>query len=299
MRRSLVLLGLVSALAAVPASAQSEKDLARFEWVGGLLMHGSMADVAFQLDTTPFGGILIERSGGSLDVDPAFSFGLRTSYRLSPRTELLASWMHAEGRYRVLFPALAQDQGDFDLEALLLSIFDFAGPELDVSSAAALSKTDVYALTARYEFPILEGRMRPFLSGGAGIYRERSDGPVFHLDFAGELPASVQILQRTGSDLMEAVGVSRFSVDATDPVVSVGGGMRASIGKRWGVQFEAEDLVRLSADLSSIDDSSTPPADALSGRVMSTTFQGTKGVIHNPSVRIALDYAFWPWGAPR
>jgi hypothetical protein len=297
-RRAFALAAVIAA-ASGPVQAQTKTDLVRFEWLSGLLLHGTMADVTFQLDTTPFGGVLIERSGGTMDVDPAFAYGLRASYRLGPRFQILGSWLHSEGRYRVLFPALAQDEGDFDLEALLLAGFDFAGPQTRVAHATSLSKTDVYAATLRYEFPVLDAKLFPFFSAGGGIYRERSDGNVFRLDFAGEVPASIQIAALAGVDPLAGSGISVFSIDATDVLVSLGGGLRASISEKWGVQFEIEDLIRVNADLTHLDATSTPPPDATSFRLYQTTFRGRDGIIHNPSVRVALNYALWPFDEPR
>lgn len=302
MRRAFALAGLVAALCGPlgnPAQAQTKTDLVRFEWLSGLLLHGTMADVTFQLDTTPFGGVLIERGGGTLDVDPAFAYGVRASYRLGPRIQVLGSWLHAEGRYRVLFPALAQDEGDFDLEALLLAGFDFTGPQTRVAHATSLSKTDIYAATLRYEFPLLGARMFPFFSAGGGIYRERSDGNVFRLEFDGELPAGVQIADLAGVDPLANTGISLFAIDATDILVSVGAGLRASISERWGVQIEAEDLIRVNADLTYLDATSTPPPDPEIFRLYQTEFRGADGLIHNPSIRIALNYALWPFDEPR
>lgn len=294
-----VLMLAATGLAAGPAPAQTRTDLVRFEWLGGLLMHGGMADVNFVLDTTPFGGVIVERSGGTLDVDPAFAYGLRASYRLGPRVQVLGSWLHSEGRYRVQFPALAQDEGNFDLEALLLAGFDFTGPQTRVSHATSLAKTDIYAASVRYEIPVLDSRMFPFFSAGGGIYRERSDGNVFRLEFEGEVPASVQIADLAGVDPLAGTGISLFSIDATDILVSVGIGLRASIAKNWGVQIEAEDLMRVNADLAYLDATSTPPPNPEVFRLYQTTFSGQDGLIHNPSVRIALSYAVWPFDEPR
>ncbi len=297
--RRLLALAVLTLAAAGAASAQTRTDRVRFEWLGGLLMHGTMADVDFVLDTTPFGGVLVQRNGGTLDVDPSFAYGLRTSYRLGPRVQVLASWLHSEGRYRVQFPALAQDEGNFDLEALLLAGFDFTGPQTRVSHATSLAKTDIYAAQVRYEFPVLHSRMFPFVSAGGGIYRERSDGNVFRLEFEREVPASFQIADLAGVDPLAGTGISLFSIDATDILVSLGVGLRASIGRNWGVQIEAEDLMRLNADLTHLDATSTPPPDPDAFRLYQTTFAGRDGLIHNPSVRIALNYALWPYDEPR
>ena len=299
MRRALVLAGLIAVLAPASAQPQTKLDRVRFEWLSGLLLHGSMADVTFQLDTTPFGGVVINRDAGTLDVDPSFAYGVRTSYRFSERVSVLGSWLHSEGRYRVKFPALATEAGDFDLEALLLAGFDFTGPQTRVSHATSLAKTDVYLASMRFEFPLMQRRMFPFFSGGAGLYRERSDGNVFQLEFAHEVPSGVQIAGLAGVDPLSGTGISIFTIDATDILVSVGGGLRASLSDRWGAQVEVEDLLRMNADLTYLDATSTPPPEATSFRLYQTTFRGKKGVIHNPSLRIAINYALWPFGSPR
>ena len=71
MRRALASSAVAALLCPLAAGAQTAPDRVRFEWLGGVLFQGSMASATFQLDTTPFGGILIEREGGSLDVDPS------------------------------------------------------------------------------------------------------------------------------------------------------------------------------------------------------------------------------------
>ena len=299
MRRALVLGSLIAVLVPLPALAQVKPDQVRFEWLTGLLLHGSMADVTFQLDTTPFGGVLIQRNGGTLDVDPSFSYGARVSYRLSERVEVLGSWLHSEGRYRVKFPALATEAGDFDLEALLLAGFDFTGPQTRVGHATSLAKTDVYLATLRYDFPLMRRHLFPFVTGGAGLYRERSAGNIFSLEFAHEVPASVQIAELAGVDPLSGSGISTFTIDSTDLLASLGVGLRASISDRWGVQVEGQDLLRVNADLSYIDASSTAPPDAAAFRLYQTTFKGSKGIIHNPSITVAVNYALWPYGSPR
>lgn len=303
MKRVLASAAVTAMLWPLAAGAQTAPDRLRFEWLGGVLFQGSMASASFQLDTTPFGGILIERTGGSLDVDPSFSFGLRPSYRIGQRLSLEGTWLHSEGRYRVLFPARASDPGDFDLEALLLAGFDFqtgqggGGPRAE--SALSIAKTDFYLGSVRYEIPTMGRWLYPFASLGTGVFRQRSDGNVFRLQYSGSEPAGQQLQAMSGIDPLDRAGISLFSIDTTEWLVGVGAGARASISPRWGVEVELSDLMRMNADLSYIDASSTPPPDVDSFRLYQTTFSGTNGLIHNWGVQLAVNYALWPYGSPR
>jgi len=285
---------------AAPVSAQTERDLLRFEWVSGLYIQGTMADAKFSFDTTPFGGILVEREGGTLDVDPTFWYGLRTSYRLTNRWSLDVSWMHAQAAYRVEFPAEAQDQGNFDLEGLILGTFDFQSQvNGELASATSDARIDAYLVSARWETPVLRRWAFPYLTYGVGIYRQKSSDYVFRSDYKTDPPAVFESLFAQGGDPLEIIGISRFGIDATDYLVSVGGGFRASLSDRWGADFEVEDLVQVGADFTDIDASSTPPTDPENSRLFSTTFEGHKGLIHNLAFRLSLTYAFWPADRPR
>jgi hypothetical protein len=291
---------MMATLAPLAAHSQTAPDRMRFEWLGGVLMQGDMAQATFQLDTTPFGGILISRTGGGLDVVPSFSFGLRSTYRLKERVCLQGTWMHSEGSYRVRFPALSSEPGDFNLEALLLAGTDFQGAAgTRAESATSLAKTDCYLAGARYEWPVLNRRLYPFFSLGGGIFRQRSGAPVFHVTYEGDQPANVTLAELSGVDPLEGSGISVFTIDSTDILVGAGAGVRASVSSRWGVDVELNDLMRMNADLTSIDASSTPPPDANVGRLWQTTFAGRKGLIHNWSMQVALTYAIWPFGSPR
>jgi hypothetical protein len=283
-------------LVSATASAQTLPDRVRVELVSGVLFQGSMAEAEFQLDTTPFGGVLITRTGGHLDVDPSFSYGLRSTYRLHERLQLVGSWLHSEGRYRVTFPALASDEGDFDLEALLLAGFDFtAGQGARVSSAMSLAKSDFYAAGMEYELPILHRRFFPYATIMGGIFTQKSDGDVFQLEYEGDVPPSLGI----GAGPLERSGISVFQIDSTDLLLTVGGGIRASLGQKWGVHLSLQDMMRMNADLTHIDAASTDPPDVNRFRLYQTVFRGTDGLIHNLGIQVALSYSTWPFGAPR
>lgn len=300
MKKVLIPLLAAGFAAASPVSAQTEKDLLRFEWVTGLYFQGTMADAAFSFDTTPFGGILVERDGGTLDVDPTFWYGIRTNYRLNNRWSLDFSWMHATGAYRVEFPAEAQDEGNFDLEGLILGAFDFQSQTNGrLSSATSDARIDTYLAAARWETPVLGRWAYPYLTVGGGIYKQKSSDSVFRSDYESDPPAVFEALFAQGLDPLQVVGISRFGIDATDWLLSFGGGMRASLSERWGVDLEMEDLVQIGADYRDIDASSTPAPDPDSGRLFQTTFMGKDGLIHNLAFRVSLTYSFWPADRPR
>lgn len=291
----------IALLAATAASAQTQPDRLRVEFQTGVLFQGSLADAAFVLDTTPFGGTVIERGGGSLDVDPSLSFGLRTTYRIAERLQIVGAWMHSEGRYRVQFPALATEEGDFDLEALILAGFDFQlGPNARAASAMSVAKSDFYSAGVEYDLPILQRRFFPYAVVTGGIFTQKSDGDVIQLEFQGDVPAGnrLQALIAGGTGL-ESAGLSVFQIDSSDLLVTVGGGIRASLGGKWGAHLSVTDMIRLNADLSDLNAESTPPPDAASFRLYQTTWDGTEGLIHNFGVQLALSYAAWPYGAPR
>lgn len=284
-----------------PAPAQTESDRVRFEWVTGFLMQGSVADADFILDSSPFGGPIIERSDGSLDVDPSLWFGLRGTYRLARRVSVSASWMHSRGRWRVQFPAQASIAGNFDLEGLILAGEDFVTAEPGVRAESAMSDavTDVYLATATYEFPILKGWAHPMFSVGGGLLTQKSDGDVIRLQYETIVPSRIESAENLGFNPLSASGLSVFSIDETNWVLSFGLGMRASISGRWGVAVQLEDIVRMNADLSEIEGVSTPPPDPDIGRLYSTTFDPVDGLIHNFAVRLSLNYALWPYRTPR
>lgn len=290
---------LVALLMSSEAVGQTLPDRVRVELVSGVLFQGSMAEAAFQLDTTPFGGVLIQRDGGSLDVDPSFSYGLRSTYRLTEKLQIIGSWLHSEGRYRVTFPALATEEGDFDLEALLLAGFDFTIAGSRVASAMSIAKSDFYTAGVEYELPILRRRFFPYMTLAGGIFTQKSDGNVFQLEFDGDVPASLQIAERLGFGSLAGSGISIFAIDSTDWLATVGGGIRASLGEKWGVHLAVHDMMRLNADLSQIDAYSTPPPDVDTFRLYQTVFDGKEGLIHNVGVQVAVSYATWPFGAPR
>ncbi len=301
MKRALLMLFAGIGLLVPGAQAQVKPDLLRIEWVSGIFIQGDMASAAFEFDTTPFGGVAVEREDGSLDVDPAFLYGLRTDYRLSNRFSLSGSWMHAVGQYRVEFPALATDPGNFDLEGLILGMFDFvASDDGRLSSAMSDARIDVYQAALRYEIPLLGRWAFPYVTAGSGLYTQKSDGAVIRSQYEEDPPVFFETLIAAGQDPLQGVGISRFTIDQKNWILSFGGGIRASMSDRWGVDLQFEDIVQMGADFTDIDASSTPPADAInSGRLFSTTFVGNEGAIHNFTLRFALNYAFWPSGSRR
>jgi hypothetical protein len=301
MRSSLVVVALaVLSGSASPARAQVEPERLRIDWTSGVLLQGELASTDFILDTSPFGGTRTERRGGWLDVDPALWFGFETTYRLSDHFSLSGSWMHSRSRFRVQYPALTSDEGTFDLEGLILAGDDFNNAGLDVNAVSAMSDaiTDVYLGSLVWEVPILGRWAFPYASVGGGIYRIKSDGPVINTRYEDAEPATLEQLEVNDIDPALAGGLATFSVDATDFVVSVGGGFRASISQRWGCDLFFEDLIRIQADHSEVD-SESPPVDPEAGRLLEMSFVGKSGQIHNFGVRLAINYAFWPRDRPR
>ena len=285
---------------AIEASAQVEPERLRFDWVTGVLLSGELASSTFVFDTTTVGGDRTERSGGWLDIDPSLWFGLETTWRLNSRFSVSGSWMHSTGRFRVQYPALASDEGNFDLEGLLLAGEDFNNAQTDALARSAMSDalTDVFLASLVYETSLLNRWAFPYFSAGAGLYRLKSDGPVIDIVYDGAIPTRFEIVEILGIDPLAASGIHSFSIDATDPVISLGGGLRASISSRWGFDLMFEDLIRLGVDHSDID-GATPDANPDEGRLISTTFTGKTGTIHNIGVRLAVNYAFWPDQRPR
>ncbi|MGQ0721446.1 MAG: hypothetical protein ACT4PE_07730 [Candidatus Eiseniibacteriota bacterium] len=303
MNRALSLLApLVLCLGAGPVLAQHALDRARIEWVSGYIDQGSLADASFVLDVSAFQGPIIARSNGTLDVDPSPWYGLRGTYRLNERLSLGATWMHSRGRYRVQFPALATIDGNFDLEGLILAGEDFQAqgePGVRATSAMSDALTDLYLASVSYEVPVLRGWAFPYLTVGAGVFTQKSDGDVIRLEYDSALPTRVEGVENIGLSPAGEAGLSVFQIDSSDWALSVGGGMRVALSDRWGVSVGLEDVVRLNADLTHLDATSTPPPNQLTGSVYSTTFTGKEGVIHNFALRLAVNYAVWPFGAPR
>ncbi|NNE44932.1 MAG: hypothetical protein HKN12_12055 [Gemmatimonadetes bacterium] len=296
------LAGLVAVLAAGPVSAQQPQDLIRFEWISGFLLQGSSADAAFILDTTTFGGTLTERTDGTLDVDPSVMFGMKGTYRLSERVTLAASYLHSRGRYRVQFPALASIDGTFDLEGLILAGEDFINQgEVDVRAESAMSDalTDVYVASLQYEFPTLRNRAFPYFSVGGGLFTQKSDGNVIRLEYETNKPSRIELVENLGLNPISGSGLSVFSIDEKNMLLSFGAGIRVLLSDKWGADLQFENLLRMGVDLSDINASSTPPPDVTQGQFYSTTFTGAEGTVNSLGIRVALNYALWPFGAPR
>jgi len=291
-------------LAALPVSVQAQPDpgRVRFEWTGGYLNTGTLAEVDFVFDSSGFGGPVVARDKGALDVDPALWYGAKASYQFSRNLSVAASWMHSEGRYRATFPALASIDGVFDLEGYILATQDFAfgqNPDEKPDAAMAVALSDLFMISAAYEFHSLDGWLNPFLTVGAGFFTQRSDGRVISLEFGRLVPENYQTATNLGADPLTAVGLSSFTLDDTDPAVSVGGGLRVGISERWAVQAQVEDLIRIGTNFTYIDSTSTPEPDITQGRLFSTTFRGTEGSIHNFAIRLGIEYALWPFTRPR
>jgi hypothetical protein len=295
---SVLTAGLV--LEAAPVSAQIEREKLRFDWIGGVLMTGEIASSDFVFDTTPFGGERTERTGGYLDIDPSIWYGLETTWRHSDRISFSASWMHARSRFRVVYPALTREGGDFDLEGLILAGQDFQNAALDVEATSAMNDAlvDVYLASAMYEVPMMSRWVFPYFSLGGGLYKVKSDGNIIEVKYKGDPPPAYETLEIFDIDPFAASGVPAISVDELDFMVSLGVGLRASISQRWGADLMFEDLVRLGADHSDLD-SSTPDVDPDQGVFLATSFRGREGTIHNFGIRLAVNYAFWPYDRPR
>jgi hypothetical protein len=302
--KKVLFLGLVAALVLPlrPAHAQTEPHRWSGEFLTGILAQGDLASARFAADFSGFGGNVVERTGGTLDVVTSGMFGVRTGYRVANNLYVMGSWQHSEGRYRIIFPALASDTGDFNLEGLILAgqDFVFTGTETRAESAVSTAVTDFYVGALRYEFPTMNGWFYPYLPGGGGWFTQRSSGDVIDITYQGPLPAFEQFAEIAGINTVGLGGLSVFKIHSSEPLLSVGAGFRASIGRKWGFLFEIQDLVRFQADLSSINSSATPfPPDPDTGRVWATEFTGTEGVIHNLSIAVSVNYSLWPYGAPR
>jgi hypothetical protein len=295
---------LIVVLAGLPAAVRAQPDpgRVRFEWAAGYVNTGTLGEVDFDFDASGFGGLVVSRDGGTLDVDPALWYGAKGSYRLTRRFSVAASWMHSEARYRATFPALASIDGVLDLEGYILATQDFAfggNPDQRPAAAMAVALSDLYMVSATYEFSALNGWMSPFFTLGAGLFTQRSDGRVISLEFGRSVPEAYQTATNLGADPLSAVGLSSFVIDDTDPAVSLGAGLRVAVAERWSVHMQVEDVARLGADLTYIDASSTPAPDISQGRLFSTRFRGAEGTVHNFAVRVGIDYALWPFSRPR
>lgn len=293
---------LLAVLVAAPARAEKPQDLIRFEWISGFLLQGSSADASFTLDSSTFGGTVTERTGGKLDVDPSVMFGLRGTYRLTDRVTLSGSYMHSRGRYRVQFPALASVDGTFDLEGLILAgqdVINQAAVDVRAESAMSDALTDVYLATIQYEFPTLNHRAFPYFSFGGGLFTQKSDGDVIRLQYETNIPTSVESTENLGLNPISASGLSVFSIDQTNFTLAFGAGIRVALTEKWGVDVQFEDMLRMGVDLTDLDAASTPPPDVTQARFYSTTFSGADGTVNNFGIRFAVNYALWPFQAPR
>jgi hypothetical protein len=295
----LVALGLLAVAGTV--RAQHAPDLFRFDWVGGFLLTGDLAEAGFVADFSTFGGARTERTDGRLDVGPSPWYGVEATYRINDHYSISGSWMHSRARFRIEYPALAAEEGVFDLEGLLLAGEDFQnfGSESRAESAMNDAITDVFLASLTYEIPILRRWAFPYVSVGAGVYKLKSDGAVIEVRYEGEIPARLEGTLAAGGNPLEFLGISVFGVDSVDPVLSVGGGMRVSLSERWGVDVVVQDLMRIGADHSDIDAASTGEVDPEAFRLYQTTFSGRKGTLHNLGISLAMNYAFWPYGARR
>ena len=303
MKKILMLSSTFLALQVSPATAQLSPELLRFQWVSGLLMQGTVATGEMISDFTEFvESGYTERSGGELSVDTALMNGLEVSYRLSSRFTVGASWLNSRARYRLEFPALSSDPGNFDFESFLLMtadwVQDFSGGSRPTRGMAD-AVTDMFFANVTYEIPILQRRLFPYWTLGAGIFRQKSDGSVFQLDYAGDPPPFYETLDIFGLSAEErAYGVPVFEASETNPLVVAGMGARVSFSGRWSAELRLEDLIRLAPDLSEFD-VGTPDPDPEQGPVFGLTLRPEEGMVHNFGVHVSLAYSLWPYGAPR
>jgi hypothetical protein len=285
--------------------AQQPSDLVRFQGIGGILVHGDIGTASFIADFTQFGGDSTGRVGGTVDVDPSFYGGFSGTYRFNEHFSVAGTWLHSRGRLRVTFPALSEDPGDFDLEGFILAASDFTQQQFGGSRAeSAMSDaiSDFFLVSGRYELSPVSRRFYPFVSFGGGILREVSDGPVFKLRYEGALPPPAEFSQISGVNWEEEFfGLPFIFLDETNPVISIGGGIRVSLGSNWSAGVEIEDLIRIDPDLQSLS-GSVPPPDPVNdpGRVFAVTvIPSEETLIHNIGVQLSVGYAVWPFGAPR
>jgi len=269
-------------------------------------MHGDIASATLIADFTPFGGDLTTRTGGKMDVDPSFFGGLAGNYRLNQHFSFAGTWLHSRGRLRVTFPSLSRDPGDFDLEGFVLAasdqISEFVGGSR-AQSAMSDAVSDFYLVSATYELSPFSKRFFPFATLGGGILHEVSDGPVFKLTYEGVPPPPAELLQIAGGNWEEdGFGLPFIFLDETNPVVTLGGGLRVALGSKWNAGFEIEDLIRINPDFQSLNGSVPPPDPEGEGslRVFAVTTEGSDAtVVHNLGFRFSVGYALWPYGAPR
>ncbi|HET9888589.1 MAG TPA: hypothetical protein VFR10_13865 [bacterium] len=270
-------------------------------------MHGDIATADLIADFSGFGGERITRTDGKMDVDPSFFGGLAGTYRLNQHVTFAGTWLHSRGRLRVTFPALSRDPGDFDLEGFILAASDQTQQFLGGSratSAMADAISDFYLLSGTYELSPISKRFIPYATLGGGILREVSDGPVFKLDYEGALPPLAETMQIAGQSWEENIfGLPMISLDETNPVVTIGGGVRVTLGSKWNAGFEIEDLIRINPDFQSLSGSVPPPNPGGEGgdlRPFGVTVEPSDAmIVHNLGFRFSLGYALWPFGAPR
>jgi len=303
-RQSFALGACFLALTPLDAGAQRPLDLIRIHGIAGILQQGDLASSEFIADFTGFGGDVTTRTNGALDVDPSFWGGLEGTYRLNKHFSVGASWMHSRGRLRVTFPALSRDPGEFDLEGFVLAASDFQQQVFGGSRAErAMSDavTDFYLLSAQYELSPVKNIFFPYATVGGGIVRQVSDGPVFRLEYEGALPAPAEFLQLVGENWEEqGFGLPFIILDETNPVATIGGGVRIALGSKWSADIELEDLMRIKPDLESLRGSVPPPNIEEGQRVFAVSMTPEEPtLIHNFGVRLSFGYAVWPFGAPR
>jgi hypothetical protein len=302
--KKVLTLSLAALLAQVgPAAAQWAPDLLRVQLVSGILMQGDFGEADLVADFTDFTeAAYTVRNNGSMDVDPSPLMGLEVTYRLKERITLGASYLHSRGHYRAQWDSQSEDGGTFDLESFLLMTLDWVAQTQGSSrpiQAMSNAMTDIYMGSVAYELPLLRRYLFPYLTAGVGLFRQQSDGTVIRFDWEGAPPAFKEQLDLVGLSVEEdGFGVPLFNVDETNFLTSFGAGARVSITKRWGAEIRIEDLIRWGVKNDGIE-ASTPPPDRQGGRVFSMTTRSKDGAIHNLSARIALIYAFWPFGAPR
>ncbi|MGH2571773.1 MAG: hypothetical protein ACRDGR_11130 [bacterium] len=303
MWKSRFLLVLAVLSSATTAAAQRGPEKVRIEWITGLLRQGDLAEASLTADFGALGGGAFHRDQGTLSVDAAILYGLQGTWRVGEHLSFAGSWTHSRGRFQIEFPSLGSTEGTFDLEGLLLASLDFQSQQLQTAEAERAmtdAVTDIYLTTATWEFPSLNRWLFPYLRAGGGIFQQKSVGNVIQFEFNGPLPPQVEQEEGVaGQPIETAWGLSIFQVDETNPVLSLGGGFRASLGRQWGVDTSIETLTRFGVDTTYLNDVGTPPPDPSMFRFFSTSFAGKTGTVNNLGVRVSLTYALWPDGAPR
>ncbi len=311
MKKVLTLSSVILALQVSPAAAQLAPELLRFQWVSGILTQGKLASGYMISDFTEYvESGYTRRPDGELSVDTALFNGIEVSYRLGERFTVGASWLHSRARYRLQFPAQSSDPGNFDFESFLLMaadwLNDFTGGTRP-TRAMTDAVTDMVFANVTYEIPILERKLFPYWTLGAGVFRQSSDGTVFRFDYEGDPPPFYENLEIFGLSAEEDVyGVPLFGLNETNALINVGMGMRVSFSDRWSAELRLQDFIRVDPDLSETNIGEFDPDEEPlklplppQGQLFSLAMRPEEGMVHNFGVHVSLAYSLWPFGTPR